>query len=329
MSLVNATRYFANALPFTAPNGQRVVVTLVKATFERNRAGEFVLAAKPSPVRLGEELWDDNSPHGSVRYPSDLSCEKTGTDIVVVGSAISPKPVTRLDLMVRVGAHEAPLVVFGPRVFYKSPRGVAVGPPARFEEVPVVYEHAYGGMAADFGCADERNPAGRGVAHKITDLIDTPAPQIEHPAFPHELATDDHPPAGYGAMRTHWLPRRSFAGTFDDTWRETRMPLLPVDYNPLFENVAHPSLQLSESPPAGTPISILGMSTAGPFQCEIPDLKLVIHALRNGSKETVRPQIDLILIEPERGRVELLARAVWTMGRGKTSLREVRVDTYL
>ena len=327
MSLVNATHYHANAVPYVAPSGQRVVVVLVKATFELDRKGELAPAAEPSPVRLGDVLTDEEKPHGSARYPSDLSCAKAGADVVVVGSAISPRPVTRMDLMVRVGAHDAPLTVHGPRLFYKGLRGIALGPAARFEEVPVIYELSYGGMAADFRCADERNPAGMGVAHRPSDLVDMPAPQIEHPAFPHALASDDHAPAGYGATRPHWLPRRGFAGTFDEGWRDARMPLLPLDYQSRFENVAHPSLQLPASPEPGTPVFVLGMSESGMFQCALPDLLLVVHALCNASRETVRPAVDLVLVEPARGRVEMLCRAVYTMGRGKSALREIRVDT--
>lgn len=327
MSLVNATAYFAADVPYVAPSGQRVVVVLVKATFELDRTGALAPAAEPSPVRLGEVLTDGEKPNGSARYPSDLSCAKAGADVVVVGSAISARPVTRMDLMVRVGKHEAPLTVHGPRFFYKGPRGVAIGPAARFEEAPVIYDLAYGGTAPDFRAADERNPAGLGVAHRPADLVDTPAPQIEHPAAPHTLASDQHPPAGYGATRPHWLPRRSYAGTFDDAWRATRLPLLPLDYDVRFDNVAHPALQLPASPPPGTAIAVLGMSESGTFQCALPGLDLVVHGLRNGARETVRPPVDLVLVEPGRGRVELLSRVVFTMGRGKTALREIRVDT--
>ena len=327
MSLVNATSFHAEAIPYVHPSGQRVTVVLVKATFELNRAGDLVPADEPSPVRLGEVPVDPESSQSSARYPSDLGCEKAGTDVVVVGSAISPRPVPRMDLVVRAGAHEAPLVVHGRRLFYKGPRGVMIGPAAHFEEMPVIYELAYGGMAADHRCADERNPAGTGVAHAPSQLVDRAAPQIEHPARPHVLASDDHPPMGYGATRPHWLPRRGFAGTFDDAWRATRMPLLPADYDPRFENVAHPSLQLGASLLPGTEVSVLGMSKAPAFRCALPDLRLVIHALRSGSRVSLRPSVDLVLVEPARSRVELLSRAVLTMGRGKTALREVRVDT--
>lgn len=327
MSLVNATAYHALALPHVDPEGQRVVVVMVKATFELDRTGHVVLAAEPSPVRLADVLTRDDAPHGSVRYPSDLCCRKAGTDVVVVGSAISARPVTRMDVAVRVGAHEARLVVHGRRFFYRDLRKVAIGPSARFEQMPVIYEHAYGGMAPDHRYADERNPAGIGAALDPDDLVDTPAPQIEHPSAPHTHAGDDHPPMGFGATRSHWLPRRGYAGTFDEAWQKMRMPLLPGDYDSRFENVAHPSLQVGAGVPSGTLLAASGMSESGTFQCALPELPIVVHALRNGSRATVRPPVDLVLIEPARGRVELLARAVWTMGRGKTALREIRVDT--
>lgn len=327
MSLVNATYFSVLDVPYVDPKGQRVVIAIVKATFELDRAGALVPAAEPSPVRVDDVLWDEQRPNGSVRYPTDIGCAKRGADVVVVGSAVSPKPVTRMDVTVRIGAHEAPIVVHGDRVFYKGAGGVIIGPAGRFETMPVVYERASGGMAPDFRLADERNPSGVGVAHRVDDLVGQPAPQIEHPKRPHTRAGQDHPPVGYGATRPHWLPRRTFAGTFDEVWQRTRMPLLPLDYDARFENVAHPSLQLEAALAPGTPIAVLGMSEATAFRCEVPDLRLVVHGLRNGEKATLRPLADTLVIEPARARIELTSRAVFTMGRGRTSLREIRVDT--
>jgi hypothetical protein len=327
MSLVNATRYAALDVPYVDPRGQRVVIAIIKATFELDRTGALAPAAEPSPVRAADVLWDDQRPNGSVKYPSDVCCAKFGADVVIVGAALSPRPVASMNVVARVGALEAPLVVHGERLFYKGARGIALSPAARFEVMPVVYERAYGGMTADGSRVEERNPAGVGVAHRDKDLIDTPAPQIEHPAFPHTHAGEDHPPAGYGATRPHWMPRRSRAGTFDNAWRETRMPLMPLDYDARFENVAHPALQLEAPPPPGTEIAVLGMSEGGVFRCELPGPKLVVHGLRSNERTTQRPTVDTVLLEPSRGRVELVYRAVFTMGRGKTSLREIRVDT--
>ena len=47
---------------------------------------------------------------------------------------------------------------------------------------------------------------------------DRPAPQIEHPARPHTCASETYEPVGFGAIGTHWSPRRKFTGTLDDLW---------------------------------------------------------------------------------------------------------------
>ncbi len=38
------------------------------------------------------------------------------------------------------------------------------------------------------------------------------------------------------------------------------------------------------------------------------------------------PPVDTVLVEPEAGRVELTVRWTFPRGRGRTMLREIRVD---
>jgi hypothetical protein len=324
MALLNATPHPALDVPITDPTGRRVVVAIIKATFEIDRAGRLVLADEPSPVRVADVLLDPDRPQGSIKYPTDVCVEKRGTDVIVVGSAVAKQPVTHADVIVRAAGIDAPLVVHGERRFYRGVRGIAIGPAAPFEVMPIVYERAYGGANEELSEIEERNPAGVGAAR--TDLVDQPAPQIEHPARPHRTASDAHPPMGYGATRPHWLPRRTFAGTFDAAWQKDRMPLLPLDYDARFENAAHPSLQIQDPVQPGAPFAVLGMNEAGLLKFELPDLRLVVHGVRDGGRETVRPAVDTVLVEPSRARVELTARATFAMGRGATSLREIRVD---
>jgi hypothetical protein len=108
---------------------------------------------------------------------------------------------------------------------------------------------------------------------------------------------------------------------------ERGMPLMPLDHDARFDNVAHPSLQLARPPPPEAEIAVLGMSESGFFQCALPHPSLVLHGVFNHERTTLRPAVDTLLIEPARGRIELVYRAVFAMGRGKTSLREIRVDT--
>jgi hypothetical protein len=326
MTFANASPYAAVAVPTIAADGREIVLAVVKATFALARNRRLVFADEQAPVRLGDVVSDPDAHDSSVQFPSDVGLEKPAVDVVVVGDAIAPKPVQVLDIGVRVGERTAPLRVHGERVFYRAVGRIAVGPAAPFERKPVVYEKAYGGATADFRVIERRNPVGRGVTESAADLVDTEAPSIEHPAHPITSAADTPEPMGYGAIATHWQPRCDFAGTFDDTWRETRLPLLPLDFDARFWNVAHPSLQFDTLLP-GEVIAVLGMWEEGVFQFELPEVRTAFSALTDdGRRLWARPSVDTVLIEPNDGRVELTARAVFPRGRGRTLLREIRLN---
>lgn len=327
MTFANNTSFAAGDYPMPDPGGAMMIVAVVKATFSIGEHGELSIADEQRAIRVNDELYDDEAPEGSIRMPTDLAVAKGGTDVVVVGEAISPKPVTAMDVVVKVRDSAAPLRVHGERVFYDSVLRVAIGPAQPFERMPIIYEYAYGGVTPDGWIVEARNRAGVGVARKKSDLIGTRAPSIEHPAHPHSSAGDQHAPVGYGAIRSHWSPRIDRAGTFDEAWEKTRMPLLPTDYDPRANNVAHPTLLFEEYLRAGDPIAILGMTTRGPLSFALPELGVVIHARSDVSGEiAVRPPIDLVLIEPEAGVVEIAMRAAFPQGRGKDKLREIRVE---
>lgn len=325
MTFANQTPFAALPVPLLDAAGNDVLVAIVKATFAIDAKGAARLAGKPSPIRVADELHDPGSPQSSIRYPTDIGVAKLGTDVVVVGDAISPVPVKVLDIAIKVKERLVPLRVHGPRVFFEGAFGVAIGPAQPFERVPVTYERAYGGVSEDLSVVEPRNPSGVGVAKRTSDLVGRRAPQIEHPARPHTSASDRHPPAGFGAIMTHWSPRLERAGTLDERWQATRMPLLPEDYDVRFGNVAHPSLQFEEHLEARDLIGVQGMSPA-PLVFPIPALGVAVTGLYDtGERMTVRPPIDTILIEPEARRVEVVARAVLFIGRGKRVLRELVV----
>jgi hypothetical protein len=270
--------------------------------------------------------YDPDSPKSSIRYFNDVCTRKQGSDVVVVGEAVAKTATTVLDIDVRVREDVVPLRVHGERVFYRAALGIGIGPAAKFERTPIVYERAYGGASADWTLVETRNPSGVGVAKRAADLIDTPAPRIEHPARPHTSASDRHAPAGFNAIPGHWSPRRELTGTVDDAWIKTRIPIMPADFDIRFNNVAPPSLQF-EPLAAGDKVSVVGMTTDGALSFEMPRFPVVIHGIFDvGPKTTVRPYVDTLLIEPSRRRVEVVCRACFPMGRALRVLREIRAD---
>jgi len=331
MSFANATRYTAIDVPLVDALGRDSVVAIVKATFDVASDGSTAPAERGTEVRLNDVPHDPEAEQSSIRYPTDLCLAKQGCDIVVVGNAMATKPAAFIDVAVSVADLQASLRVHGPRVFYEGPSGVTIGKARPFTEAPLIYELAYGGAYRDeeWFITEERNPLGLGFAKKHGDLVGQPAPRIEHPLTPHTGAGDKHPPMGFGAIATHWLPRRGYAGTFDQSWEENRMPLMPDDFDLRFNNVAHPSLQRDKAVTAGETVAVSGMSLDGPLSFQIPSFPVEIRAdIEQLGIQSLRPAIDTLIIEPEARRFELVARATFPTGRGKHVLRQLVVDSY-
>lgn len=327
MSFANSTAFPALDVPMPDQHGRAVVVAILKATFLVLDDGRVVPADEQVQIRVNDELHDPDSPESSIRLPTDVCVEKHGTDVIVVGEAISLQPVTRMDVAVKVRDVIVPLRIHGERVFYQGLLGVEIGPAATFERKQILYEKAYGGVSEDGRVVESRNRAGIGVAKRKSDLVGKPAPQIEHPARPHTSASDHHLPVGFGAIRSHWNPRLERAGTFDALWQETRMPAMPLDFDVHANNVAHPSLIFDVPLAAGDEISVVGMSERGVLSFRMPDLGLVIRARSDVTgKVKILPQIDTLLIEPGAHRIEVVARAAFPQGRGRDVLREIRIE---
>lgn len=327
--LRNATPFAAAAVPFQDERGLDVVVVVAKATFVM-RGSKLVPADVQTPIRMADVPSDavaiEELRESSIRYPSDIGGEKPGADVVIVGNAISRKPMPSIDVAVRIPGRSVALRVHGERVFYKTAVGMRISAGKPFEYAPISYEWAYGGKSKDGSIIDWRNPVGRGV-HKSTAELDlAPAPTIEDPLHPIEDASESIP-VGFGAIPMWWLPRRNWAGTMDQVWQTERMPLPPYDFDRRFYQVAHPLLQMERPLKAGDSIATHGMCADGLFEVIVPDIPMVAHLRRHHAPPCSLPLVlDTALLEPEMARVEFTYRRVVPLGRGNTLLREVRLD---
>lgn len=107
------------------------------------------------------------------------------------------------------------------------------------------------------------------------------------------------------------------------------MPLMPADFDLRYNNIAHPSLQFDEPLVAGERIALVGMHENGLWQIELPAFPLRITARRHDGQHLVAcPSIDTVLVEPSKDEVQLSFRQTFPVGRGKSLLREVRVDEH-
>lgn len=309
-----AGRY--SSVPMKDKNGREVLVCIVKYTFRVDPTGRVDLEPEesaPAPY-VADECNGDDPAKASIRKPSDLCDFKPGTDVLLIGHAQPPRgsSVTHVDVSLRVGPISKTVRAHGLRVWEPGTfTGIQPGPalPIR-EPVPLIYELAWGGQdlsdpAKPIG--EPRNYVGRGVARDAKSLVGRPAAQLEDPARP--ISGRNNVPWSFGAIHRHWQPRASFSGTYDQLWEETRLPLLPSDFDDRF-NVTVPHDQWSPTPLRGDePIEVAGATPEGIWRIQLPRVTLGFASYVAGRRSEHRSHLDTVLVDADARRVELTWRA--------------------
>ncbi len=122
-------------------------------------------------------------------------------------------------------------------------------------------------------------------------------------------------PAAFGAIHRHWQPRLSYAGTYDQVWQETRMPILPEDFDNRF-HVCVPEDQWSPVPlRSDERIEVLGVIPEGTFFCQLPRIAPGFSSVIQGKLTAHRTHLDTVLINAVERKVELTWRAAVPMPR--------------
>jgi hypothetical protein len=311
MQVMNRTKGGALGVPVRDAQGREWLAVMVKFELAVDARGRATLVEKQSGPRLVDEYWGEPGT-SSIRCSSELCDVKPGTEVFLVGHA-HPAGARRtsVDVRLQVGPIDKTLRVHGLRAFQKGASGSVVPGPARplTEPVPLKWELAYGGvdLSPDHGALVEpRNHLGTGVAHDPARLVGTAAPQIEYPDAP--SIVNGGTPAGFAPIHRHWQPRVSYVGTYDAVWEKTRMPLMPVDFDNRYY-LSAPADQWCASPLRGDePFLVTGATPEGVWRFQLPRFTLGVRGDRDGVGQSHRVQLDTIVVDADRMRVELLFR---------------------
>jgi hypothetical protein len=280
-------------------------------------------------VNVADVPWDEDAPEkSSVKLAADLCLVKPATDVLVTGSAIAPAGarVKQLDVVLRVGGLQKMVRVYGPRIWRQGVVGLTLSPPEPFEWVELRWENAWGGRDDSDPkkpLEEPRNPAGRGLARDPSKLLHQLAPSIEDPAHP--LDGRSPAPGGVGPIGRHFMPRRRYAGTYDEAWKKSRMPLPPHDYDPRFEQVAPPDQIAQGYLRGGEPVGIANASAEGPFAFELPRLAFFVGARLDGQLLEHRTAMDTLVLYPGQRSFEMTWRAAVPVPRRARRLASVQV----
>jgi hypothetical protein len=165
MDFDNGTSFPALAYAMVDPHGEKSHVVVARGTYDlgpASRGGEPVPeltheaapAAEPDDLSFRDVYFGEMN-RSSIRSESDLAQRKPRCDVIVVGAAHSPtgETVPRVDVRVRIQRLtpiagtlvDCSLAVHGARAFERRGERWALGEPEPFLELPLRYEHAFGG----------------------------------------------------------------------------------------------------------------------------------------------------------------------------------------
>ncbi|MDF1553075.1 MAG: DUF2169 domain-containing protein [Deferrisomatales bacterium] len=329
LQLKNSSPFEAAITLFPDEAGIDTLYVVVKATFDLG-AGLRVADEQVPPVQA-DEYWGEPGT-SSIKYASEMHLTKPSTDVVLVGQARAPggRAVQQLDVHLSVAERSKSVRIFGNRTWRDSSSHT---PPAPFEAMPLVYERAYGGVHAvetDGGklLGEERNPVGIGFAgeRKAADFVDEPLPNLEDPKNLIRTPGDAADPACFGFSAPHWLPRRAYAGTYDEKWQKTRAPYLPGDFDLRFFNAGHPDLVFDRYLKGGEPVRAVNMSPKGPLEFSLPRCALGVKVRISGETSELPAQLETVLIEPDDHRLCMSWRSSVRCDKKALKVEQVDVD---
>ncbi len=332
LQLINRTPFAAERSILLDKDGNQIWVVIVKATYLIRRNADLQLHSIQEPPCMAP-VYESEEADSSMLRECEMVYTHPGTDITLNATAYAPpgKRTQAVDVCMSVGRIRKALRVFGNRSWKKSAVGLKMTKPEYFSKMPIRYERAYGGKTIDQSSGqkvfDPRNPIGTGFALRAKDLIDNPVPNIQYPDIPMEGWKKRPAPAGFGAIYSSWSPRKEYAGTYDQAWKNERMPLWPKDFDIRYHQSA-PTDQISPKPLRGAEWVILENLTPE-LSCSfrLPQVFITIDTQIKDTWIRQNIQLDRVIIEPDDQKLIMVWRSSLNCRSNARAIEKSIIDT--
>ena len=330
LQVINQTPFSASLSVFSDTDGVECAYAVVKASFTWSQAG-LRLAEQQMPLVPVDTYWGEPD-KTSLRAANEFSLPKPSTDVLLVGHAVAGRSNIRVsEVGLRVGPLSKIVRVFGNRQWEKTGLGWEFTPPESWEQMPLRWEYAFGGAAKPIEGEQPEyepfNPVGRGfIGTKESHFEGRLLPNLEDPSFLIRKPSDRPPPACFAPIGPAWLPRREYAGTYDEAWQKNRAPHLPHDFDLRFFQTAPAGMIASGFLRGGEAVELTGCSTEGPIRFMLPVCTLGLSFEFDGKPISKQPALEMVLIEPDEKRVQLLWRSGIKVDKHLLKLRELVVN---
>jgi hypothetical protein len=153
-----------------------------------------------------------------------------------------------------------------------------------------------------------------------------PVPNLEDPAAPLQQVGQAANPACFAPIAPSWLPRRRFAGTYDERWQRSRAPYLPDDFDPRFFQAAVPEFSFDRYLQPGEQVHAVGVTPDGPILFAIPDSLLSVAVTVAGAGQKPEVNLETLSIEPDENRACFTWRAAVPCDRKALKVEKIVVS---
>lgn len=336
MNLINHTPFAAELTTRHDGQGREGLLLVVKATYALPaHLAVPVIAEVQQPIHFADTATGEPGRSAPV-HECDLCPPKPRVDVLLIGSAHAPRgeAADRVPVGLAVGDMRKGFVVTGPRHWVHSVLGQQLCAPQPFVRQAISYDIAFGGTLPGDTPGEEdwvfdRNPVGRGFLPSGRWPQRMPGPQTEETHVPIASAHDRYAPMSFGPLGRHWLPRQSYAGTYDEVWKARRYPFLPEDFDPRYLQAA-PADQQLPALRAGEQVRLLNLcppahSAQEMLEFALPDLSLPVRLHGRSGVEAAMPVADTLLIEPDAQRFSITWKVDRALGNDPYRFHRVEV----
>jgi hypothetical protein len=314
----------AEAIVALDVNDREHLVMVAKATWSIPESGGRPRPLAPQPLEPSDRFVGEPG-QSAMLYGSDFARFKPRCDVLFNACAHTPneKPVRELPVGWQVGPIIKGANVVGPRVWQKRMGAVGVSKPQPFTQMPLHFGHAFGGTRYyEKGRGTKKqtladtlltNPNGIGWfgPHTKREIEGSPAPNLEDLKDPIRKPDGKHRPVAFSAVARHWEPRKAYAGTYDETWRQEVFPFLPKDFDERFHQCA-PEDQQMDYPKGGEQVTLHHMMAGRTdVRFRLPLLDTVKFRILRTDYTSDQPAavVDTLYFEPDEGRFSVVWRA--------------------
>jgi hypothetical protein len=310
--------------------GREHLLIVIKQTWAIGENGKAPRPTKAEPLQFSD-LHIGEPGMSPPLYECDFVLKKNRCDVLFDATAYTPdgEPLTALAAGYRIGDHQKAVRIIGPRRWKKGILGVQATDPEPFTEMPLHYGMAFGGSRPykkneeELFHTYESNPVGTGYVSSTSDpeldgmslpCLEPFDPKIKPLAAP----TGKYPAVALSAVARHWIPRRQFAGTYDDAWKRDVFPFLPEDFDERYNQCA-PEDQQIPFPQGGEMVTLMNMMRGRrEVSFKLPKLNNMPVRVLTKDYLVQHPQavVDTLFFEPDKERFSVVWRASVPLKRG-------------